>query len=142
MIDSQGLRFNGTDYPGGTTTFRVLYDGINEVEDIQRTADGGPGDSPFAGIDTDMNLVVTIQNRLGTFGGSVRSGLNATYVNVQDGTDPFDGVFLAFENASDTTGLNLAAGTQLADHERRNQRPLRRHLPDRRNGRLLGDRNG
>ncbi len=113
VIDSQGLRFNGTDYPGGTSTFRVLYDGINEIEDIRRTASGGVGGSPFASIDTDMNLNVTVQNRPGLIGGSVRSDLSATYVNVQDGTDKFDGLFLAFASASDTTGLGLKAGSKL-----------------------------
>ncbi|RMF65733.1 MAG: hypothetical protein D6746_00025, partial [Bacteroidetes bacterium] len=42
---------------------RVLYDGINDVADIQETIDGGPGDSPFAGLTTDMDLTVIVQSQ-------------------------------------------------------------------------------
>ncbi|RMH63791.1 MAG: T9SS C-terminal target domain-containing protein [Bacteroidetes bacterium] len=47
---------------------RVLYDGIDEIADIQETIDGGPGDSPFAGLTTDMDLTVTVQSSPGTSG--------------------------------------------------------------------------
>ncbi|GIV61502.1 MAG: hypothetical protein KatS3mg044_0368 [Rhodothermaceae bacterium] len=42
---------------------RVLYEGINEIADIQETIDGGPGDSPFAGLTTDMDLTVIVQSQ-------------------------------------------------------------------------------
>lgn len=114
VTDTDGLTFRGTDYPGGTVTFRVLYDGIDDIEDIQRTAGGVEGASPFDGIDTDLDLEVTVQNRPGLFGSEVATDQFLTFVNVQDGTDPFSGVFLSFENASDTTGLDLRPGTQLS----------------------------
>ncbi|QXD15185.1 T9SS type A sorting domain-containing protein [Rhodocaloribacter litoris] len=42
---------------------RVLYEGINEIADIQETIDGGPGDSPFVGLTTDMDLTVIVQSQ-------------------------------------------------------------------------------
>ena len=38
-------------------TYRVLFDGITSIEDVQLTASGGPGSSPFAGI-TTSNIAI------------------------------------------------------------------------------------
>jgi hypothetical protein len=42
--------------------FRVFEDGIASIADIQTTFDGGPGDSPFAGLRVSMDLVGTVQS--------------------------------------------------------------------------------
>ena len=57
----------GTDNTGASSEsdpryYRVLVDGINSIEDVQRTSDGGPGDSPFRNITTAMDITVTVQN--------------------------------------------------------------------------------
>lgn len=44
-------------------SYRVLADGIDEIADIQTTADGGEGDSPFRDLTTPMTLSVTVQSQ-------------------------------------------------------------------------------
>jgi len=87
-----------TDDTGATSTsdplsYRVLLDGINEVEDLQLTASGGSGGGPFTGLTTAMDLTVTVQTRPGV------SGLMA----VQDSEDPWSGVIIL--GSSDFDGL-------------------------------------
>ncbi|GIV60450.1 MAG: hypothetical protein KatS3mg043_1539 [Rhodothermaceae bacterium] len=81
---------------------RVLFDGINEIADIQETIDGGPGDSPFAGLTVDMNLEVIVQTQPDT------SGLIA----VQDDADlnPWTGIVIA---ATDELTATLKRGDRI-----------------------------
>jgi hypothetical protein len=51
-----------------TRVFRALYDGINSLEDVQLTIDGGPGDSPFRDMTTPMAITATVQTDPGTSG--------------------------------------------------------------------------
>ena len=51
-----------------TNGYRVLANGISDVAHIQQTADGGPGDGPFAGVTTDMDLEVTVMTTPGNSG--------------------------------------------------------------------------
>jgi len=46
--------------------YRVLDAGINEISDIQATSDGGPGDSPYRNLTTDMDITATIQSVITT----------------------------------------------------------------------------
>ncbi len=88
-------------------TYRVLYDGINSIEDVQLTASRGPGASPFAGITTDnINLEATVQ----TGPVEVTEG-NATFTLfvIQDGTDPWSGVVVV----ADENSVTLAPGDEI-----------------------------
>lgn len=78
---------DGEGATGQSPTFntRILVDGITELAHIQETASGGMGASPFVNMTVPMNLEVVVQTRPG------QSGLIA----VQDGTDPWNGIFLA-----------------------------------------------
>ncbi len=56
-----------TDNTGATSTsdpafYRTLADGIDSIEDIQLTIDEGPGDSPFTGLTTTMDITATVQS--------------------------------------------------------------------------------
>jgi hypothetical protein len=73
---------------------RFLANGITKVSDIQATADGGAGDSPFRNVTTDMNLTVTVMTQTSV------SGILA----VQDGTGPWSGIIIRGSSATD--GLN------------------------------------
>lgn len=73
---------------------RFLTNGITSVAHVQETADGGPGDSPFRNLTTDMNLNVTVMTQTSV------SGILA----VQDGTGPWSGVIIRGSSATD--GLN------------------------------------
>ena len=48
---------NGDSATSPEGTYRVLFDGITSIEDVQLTASGGPGGSPFAGI-TTSNIAI------------------------------------------------------------------------------------
>jgi len=81
----------GTDNTGAvsvstTQSYRVLVDGINEIEDIQRTADDQPGDPQFLGITTAMDLEVTVQSQPSVSG----------IISVQDDPElgPWSGIFI------------------------------------------------
>ena len=75
--------------------YRVLVDGINSVEDIQLTADGGEGGSPFDGLTTDMDLTVVVQTTPGV------SGL--MYVQDDSTQAPWTGINI--RSSSDFDGL-------------------------------------
>lgn len=79
----------------GARQYRVLVDGINAIEDVQLTSDGGEGGSPFDGLTTDMDLTVAVQTTPGV------SGL----MYVQDDTTqaPWTGVNI--RGSSDFDGL-------------------------------------
>lgn len=86
-----------TDNAGATTesvplTFRVLTQ-INSISDIQQTANGGPGRSPLTG------LVVTSESGLMDLEVVVQTDADSTNLfTVQDGTEPWSGMFLAPSN--------------------------------------------
>jgi len=68
-----------TDNAGAVSTsdpqqYRVLVEGINEISDIQTTIDGGPGDTPFRGITTDMTIIAVVQSQTDSSG----------FVSIQD----------------------------------------------------------
>ncbi|MEZ4695061.1 MAG: T9SS type A sorting domain-containing protein [Rhodothermales bacterium] len=67
-------------------SYRVLVDGIDSIADIQETASGGPGDSPFAFLKIPMNITGVIMTQ-----GS-ESGI---YILQSDETlQPWTGIFL------------------------------------------------
>jgi hypothetical protein len=81
-------------------TYRVLdADGLNTIAEIQQTADGGPGDSPFTGATGDMAITATVQSHPTVSG----------FISIQDDADlaPWSGVFLS---ASDALVADLATG--------------------------------
>lgn len=75
----------------GSQTYRVLYDGINEISDIQMTADGGPGASPFAGQTVPMSITATVQS----------DGADSGFIVLQDDADlaPWSGIFVQTDEA-------------------------------------------
>ena len=101
-----------TDNTGATSTsasgsYRVLYDGITSVEDIQRTTTAGPGASPFAGITTErINLDVTVQTAPIEV---TEASSTFTMLVVQDGTGPWSGVIVL----ADETSVGLEAGDEI-----------------------------
>ena len=81
-------------------TYRTLVDGIDSISDIQQTADEGPGDSPFVGITTAMNISATVNSRPETSG----------IITIQDDLNnlsPWSGVFLA------ESGSPLVSGDEI-----------------------------
>lgn len=66
---------------------RFLADSINEIADIQQTHDGGPGDSPFDGIQTTMSITGTVQSNPSVSG--------FTLIQDKSGLDPWSGILLA-----------------------------------------------
>ncbi|MBX2818042.1 MAG: T9SS type A sorting domain-containing protein [Rhodothermaceae bacterium] len=97
-------------------SYRTLVDGINSIEDVQLTVDEGPGDSPFVGISTDMDITAYVVSDPST------SGLTV----VQEDTDlnGWTGVFLSTSetlamgdmiNITNATIEERFGVTQLAD---------------------------
>ena len=82
--DSAGSSANGP-----STTYRVLFNGLTDIEDIQLTATGGPGNSPFRNYTGTMNIDATVQ----TVPFEITEGSNTYQLfTVQDGTEPFSGI--------------------------------------------------
>ncbi len=84
-----------TDNTGAVTEsdpedYRVLADGVNEIKDIQETCDGGPGDTPLRGIDTDMDLTAIVHSNPDASG----------FISLQDSPDldPWSGILLNDSN--------------------------------------------
>ena len=83
-----------TDSAGSTTdgpvaTYRVLFNGIDDIEDVQLTQSGGPGNSPFRGYTGPMNIEATVQ--VAPF--ELTEGSNTYQLfTIQDGTAPFSGI--------------------------------------------------
>src|SRR5690606_23556361 len=93
---------SATDSQGATSTspvqsYRVLFDGITDIEHVQRTASGGPGDSPFTGLTTEMDIEAVVMSDPETSG----------FLMIQDdpALEPWTGVFV--EITLDIAGLNL-----------------------------------
>ncbi len=87
-----------------SSSYRVLFDGIDSIEDVQLTASGGPGSSPFAGITTDnINIEAVVMSDVAT------SGL----LTIQDdeGLAAWTGVFV--EVTTDIALLELAPGDRV-----------------------------
>ena len=88
------VRIRATDSAGSTTTggntrYRVLYDGLNEIADIQQTATGAAGASPFASYSGPMSISATVQ----TAPFELTEGQNTYQLfTIQDGTDAFSGI--------------------------------------------------
>ncbi len=81
-------------------TYRVLdADGLNTIAEIQETADGLSGDSPFTGATGDMDIMATVQSDPATSG----------FISIQDDAElaPWSGVLLS---ASDALVADLATG--------------------------------
>ena len=91
---------------GPAASYRVLFDGINDIEDIQLTESGGPGNSPFRGYTGPMNIAATVQ----TAPFEIAEGSNTYQLfTLQDGAVPFSGIGVRV-----TDGLPaLAAGDQV-----------------------------
>ncbi|MEP0545618.1 MAG: T9SS type A sorting domain-containing protein [Rhodothermales bacterium] len=89
-------------------TYRVLFNGIQRIEDIQLTADGGPGASPFAGI-TTTNIALQ---------GIVMSDVETSgFLTIQDNETlaPWTGIFV--EVTVDIAGLGLQPGDRVSVSE-------------------------
>ena len=85
-------------------SYRVLFDGIDSIEDVQLTASGGPGGSPFAGITTsNINIEAVVMSDVET------SGL----LTIQDdpSLEAWTGVFV--EVTVDIAGLGLQPGDRV-----------------------------
>jgi Secretion system C-terminal sorting domain len=78
--------------PLGTTRF--LANGIDSVADIQGTVSGGPGDTPFRNVTTDMNLTVTVMTQPSL----------SNILAVQDASAAWSGVII--RGSSSTDALN------------------------------------
>ena len=91
---------NGTDFatPAAATT-RVLYDGINEIADVQEPWAELGDESPFVGSTVPMDLTVTVQSDPSTSG----------MIVVQDdpGFGPYSGIILG---ATEELTANLQTG--------------------------------
>jgi hypothetical protein len=87
---------------GASVSYRVLYGGIDDVEDVQLTENGGPGDSPFRNYSGAMNIEATVQ----TAPFEIQEGSNTFELfTIQDGSDLFDGVGVLYD--SDLGTLNV-----------------------------------
>lgn len=62
VFEIQATDSNGSSSNTGEQTYRVLYNGITDIEHVQRTADGQPGASPFDGLSTttQMNIEAVV----------------------------------------------------------------------------------
>ena len=98
-----------TDSEGDSTTseevvYRVLYDGVTSIAQIQTTANGGSGDSPFTGVTTDnINIEAVVMSDLET----------SRLLTIQDdeGLAPWTGV--SVEVTLDIAGLGLQRGDRV-----------------------------
>ena len=89
-------------------SYRVLFNGIQRIEDIQLTANGGPGASPFAGI-TTTNIALQ---------GIVMSDVETSgFLTIQDNETlaPWSGIFV--EVTVDIAGLGLQPGDRVTISE-------------------------
>lgn len=98
--DFVSYRFEATDSENATSEtgsfpLRVLDAGITSFAHIQETQDGGPGGSPFADMQVDMNITATVQQ-----------GPETGLMSLQDDASAagWSGMFI--ENAEDNTELN------------------------------------
>ena len=100
--DSQGATSQSP-----TASYRVLYDGITDIEHVQRTAHAGPGDSPFNGLTTEMNIEAVVMSDPGTSG----------FLILQDdeGLAPWTGVFV--EVTVEIQDLGLQTGDRVTVSE-------------------------
>lgn len=83
--------------------YRVLdADGINTIAEVQETADGEAGDSPFAGASGDMNITAIVQSDPAVSG----------FISIQDDTElgPWSGVFI---RASEALINDLVTGDEI-----------------------------
>ncbi len=96
--DSEGLTSESP-----TASYRVLFDGINDIEDVQLTANAGAGSSPFVGFTGDVNIDAVVMSDLETSG----------FLIVQDDESlaPWSGVFV--EVTIDIAGLGLQKGDRV-----------------------------
>lgn len=97
--DTSGIQFESE----GEVRYRVLFDGINEIADIQLTADEGDGDSPFVGLTLPMNIEAVVQSRLDVSG----------FLSVQDDSTlgPWSGLIL--EPTDAINGMELQPGDNI-----------------------------
>jgi hypothetical protein len=98
-----------TDNEGDSTTsddvtYRVLYDGITEIAQIQTTANGAAGDSPFAGLENaEMNIEAVVMSDPETSG----------FLTLQDdeGLAPWTGIYV--DLTLDIAELQLEPGDRV-----------------------------
>ena len=97
-------------------SYRTLVDGIDSIADVQLTIDEGPGDSPFVGISTDMDITAYVVSDPST------SGL--TVIQEDMDLNGWTGVFLSTSeslaqgdmiNITNATVEERFGVTQLAD---------------------------
>jgi hypothetical protein len=76
-----------------TGQYRTLVDGINEISDVQLTANEGVGGSPFAGITTEMDITAIVVVDPVAFSSTANSGMG---IAIQDDAalGGWSGVFL------------------------------------------------
>ena len=79
----------GSTSDGPAVSFRVLFDGIDDIEDLQLTQSGSAGDSPFRGYTGPMDIEAVVQ--VAPFG--IQEGSNSyELLFIQDGVVPFSGI--------------------------------------------------
>ena len=85
-----------------TASYRVLFDGITAIEHVQRTVSGGPGNSPFTGLTTEMNIEAVVM-----------SDPETGFLIIQDdaGLEPWSGVFV--QVTLDILNLGLQRGDRV-----------------------------
>lgn len=90
---------DGTEFESDPVqSYRVLYDGIDSIADIQATQDEGPGSSPFAGFTGDINITATVQT----------SPTVSGFWAIQESQDPWSGIVI--EGTEDVVALDLQPG--------------------------------
>ena len=102
------FRVSAEDNTGAVTTsssvgYRVLdADGLNTIAEIQETADGGPGDSPFRGASGNMDITATVQSDPSVSG----------FISIQDDTElgPWSGIIV---QATEALTADLATGDEI-----------------------------
>ena len=80
-------------------SYRTLTNGITSIEDIQLTVDEGPGDSPFTGFTTAMNITAIVASDPSTSG----------IISIQDDADlgGWTGILMS------ESGTTLATGDEI-----------------------------
>lgn len=97
-VDNEGLENTSP-----VQSYRVLFDGITAIEHVQRTVSGGPGDSPFTGLTTAMNIEAVVMSDPETSG----------FLTIQDSEtlEPWSGIFVPM--TVDIANLGLQRGDRV-----------------------------
>ncbi len=97
-VDNEGLMSSSPN-----ASYRVLFDGIDEIEDVQLTASAGPGSSPFLGLTAPVTIDAVVMSDPDVSG----------FLTIQDDPSlaPWTGVFV--ELTLEIAGLGLQPGDRV-----------------------------